>query len=188
VPTATAKVSFRQMIDGTTEDYELLQTEVPEPDTIMDMALGLLRAMDAESPYQVTRYEHSLQTATRAMRDGADEELIVCALLHDIGDMVAPANHSAIAADVLRPYVSDTNYQVVLHHGLFQMYYYAHHYGMDRNARDAYRDQPWYDACVRFCEDWDQTAFDPDYDTEPLETFLPMVRSVFHREPFAHVG
>lgn len=179
------KVSFRHMIDGTADDYRLLADHGAGPADAAQMALGLLRAMDVESPYQVTRYEHSLQTATRAMRDGADEELIVCALLHDIGDEVAPANHSAIAAAVLRPYVSDTNYQVVLHHGVFQMYYYAHHYGMDRNARDAYRDEPWYDDCVRFCERWDQTAFDPDYDTEPLETFLPMVDAVFSRPPFA---
>jgi len=181
--TATQKVGFRHMIDGTTQDYKLLATNAPTADDVMAMALGFLRALDQESPYQITRYEHSLQTGTRAMNDGASEELIVCALLHDIGDVISPANHSAVSADILRPYVSDRNYAIVRHHGAFQMYYYAHHYGMDRNVRDAFKDEPWYDDCVEFCEKWDQTAFDPDYETYPLERFLPMVSSIFHREP-----
>ena len=129
--------------------------------------------------YQVDRYTHSLQTASRALRDGADEETVVCALLHDIGDVLAPDNHSAVAAAILRPFVGERNHWVVQHHGLFQGYYYFHHRGEDRNARDRYRGHPHYQACVDFCERWDQQSFDPDYPTLPLTRFEPMVRRVF---------
>ena len=131
-----------------------------------------------------TGLEHSLQSATRAHRDGADEEMVVAALLHDIGDLLSPYNHSEMAAAVLRPYVSEKTYWIVRHHGLFQSYYYAHHSGGDRNARDAYRDHPWYQATVDFCERWDQSSFDPEYDSLPLEFFEPVVKRVFAREPF----
>ena len=106
-------------------------------------------------------------------------ETVVCALLHDVGDTLAPDNHSAVAAAVLRPFVSERNYWVVLHHGLFQGYYYFHHQGQDRNARDRYRDHAHYQACVDFCERWDQQSFDPNYPTLPLAHFEPMVRRVF---------
>ena len=131
------------------------------------------------------RLEHSLQSATRAYRDGADEEMVVAALLHDIGDLLSPYNHSEMAAAVLRPYVSEKTHWIVRHHGLFQSYYYAHHTGGDRNARDAYRDHPWYQDTVDFCHKWDQSSFDPDYESLPLEFFEPMVRRIFAREPFS---
>ncbi len=99
-------------------------------------------------------------------------------LLHDIGDVLAPANHSEVAAAMLRPYVSEENYWIVKHHGLFQEKYYAHHYGRDPDARDRYRDHPHYEATVRFCADYDEVSFDPAYPTEPLSFFEPMVRRV----------
>ena len=121
---------------------------------------------------------HSLQSATRAESDGADKETVVCALLHDLGDVIAPDNHSEVIASILRPYISEKNHWVLKHHGLFQGYYYFHHIGGDRNARERYKDHPFYQDCVDFCEKWDQTSFDPDYPTQPLEYFEPMVRKV----------
>ena len=116
-------------------------------------------------------------------RDGADAETIVCALLHDIGDIIGTANHSQVAAALLRPYVSEKNWWVVHHHGLFQGYYYFGYYGMDPNARDLLRDHPFYDETVRFCAEWDQNCFDPAYPTEPLAHFEPLVREIFARPP-----
>ena len=122
---------------------------------------------------------HSLQTATRAYRDGKDNEYVVCALIHDIGDNLAPANHAEFAATILEPFVSEENYWIVKHHGVFQNYYYAHHIGKDRNARDRYKDSPYYQATVDFCEKWDQASFDPNYESYPLEYFEPMVKRIF---------
>ena len=154
-----------------------------------DRVLDQFRALEGSlSGYKVDRLEHSLQSATRAHRDGADEEMVVAALLHDIGDLLSPFNHSEMAAAVLRPYVSEKAYWIVRHHGLFQSYYYAHHSGGDRNARETYRDHPWYQDTVDFCQRWDQCSFDPEYESLPLEFFVPMVRRIFAREPFGAAG
>ena len=181
----TETVAFTQMKDGTKEDYDLLlRADTGDRQFVADNALALLGQMAGDAHgYQIDRYQHSLQTATRALRDGADEETIVCAVLHDIGDMLAPSNHSELAAAVLRPYVSEENHWIVKHHGAFQGYYFFHHRGGDRNAREAYRGAAHFEACVHFCEAWDQASFDPAYDTLPLEAFEPMVRAVFARNP-----
>ena len=183
-------VGFTSMAEGTREDYELLeQLEVKFAEGATDRVLAQLRGLEGSlSGYQIDRLEHSLQSATRAHRDGAEEEMVVAALLHDIGDLLSPNNHSELAAAVLRPYVSERTYWIVRHHGLFQSYYYAHHTGGDRNARDAYRDHPWYQDTVDFCHRWDQSSFDPNYESLPLEFFEPMVRRVFAREPFSAAG
>ncbi len=147
-------------------------------------ALGYLKQLkedDGSHPFLVDRFEHSLQSASRAERDGADEEMVVAALLHDIGDMIAPLDHAAASATILRPFVSDAAHWVVAKHGLFQGYYYFHLKGGDRNERDKYKGHPNYQACINFCADWDQPAFDPNYDTMPLEAFEPMVRRVFSK-------
>lgn len=133
--------------------------------------------------YPVDRYTHSLQTATRALRADADEETVVCALLHDIGDDLAPANHAEIAAAILEPYIDPLNAWMIRHHELFQGYHYRHFYGLDPQARERYRDHPGYARTVRFCDDWDQRSFDPQYDTLPLEHFRPMVERLFARQP-----
>ena len=179
-------VSFTRMDQGTREDYALAGRLYREHTDahLVDNVLGLLGQMKGPTlGYKVDRYTHSLQTATRALRDGADEETVVCALLHDIGDVIAPDNHSQVAAAVLRPYVGERNHWIVLHHGIFQGYYYWDKIGLDKNARERFRDSPHYEACARFCERWDQTSFDPDYDTLPLEHFAPMVDRVFARPP-----
>ena len=173
------------MKQGSKEDYELLSKFEKEyadklPDRILEALLNLGDSMEG---YQVSRLEHSLQSATRAERDGADEEMIVATLLHDIGDSLAPFNHSQLVASVIRPYVSEKVYWIILHHGLFQEYYYAHHMGRDRNARDKFKDHEYYQDAVDFCEKWDQKSFDPEYDSFPLEHFEPMVRNIFSREP-----
>ncbi len=178
------KVSFTAMEHGTREDYQLVAAHDREyAAKLADRVLQWLRQMDDESPYRISRLEHSLQTATRAERDGADDETIVCALLHDIGDILAPHNHSAVAADLLAPFVSEKNEWIVRHHGLFQGYYYFHHFDQDRNARDRYADHEHYAACVEFCARWDQASFDPDYDSYPLEHFEPLVRAQFAKQP-----
>ena len=173
-------VSFTRMADGTAEEYAFL-TPLYEKcrSGLSDRLLELLKAMKGDKlGYQIDRYTHSLQSATRAESDGADEETMVCALLHDLGDVIAPDNHSEVIASILRPYISEKNHWVLKHHGLFQGFYYFHHIGGDRNARERYKDHPFYQDCVDFCEKWDQTSFDPDYPTLPLESFEPMVRKV----------
>ena len=180
-------VSFTSMAAGSQEDYDLLDRLESEfaagtADRVLEQLRGLSGSL---AGYQVDRLEHSLQSATRAYRDGAEEEMVVAALLHDVGDLLAPENHSEMAAAVLRPYVSERTYWIVRHHGLFQSYYFAHFRGGDRNARDRYRDHPWYQDAVDFCHRWDQPAFDPAYESLDLEFFEPMVQRVFARTPFS---
>ena len=178
-------VSFTAMADMTREEYEMLAANTAaHPVPVADNVLAMLATLKGYNDgYPVDRYVHSLQTATRALRDGADEEMVCVALLHDIGDMIAPHNHPALAAAVLHPYVSEENHWLVLHHGVFQGYYYYHHTGLDRDARDRYRGHQAFETTVDFCERWDQRSFDPDYDTMPIEAFEPMVRRLFDREP-----
>ena len=177
-------VNFTSMAQGTRAEYELLDRyEAEFTDSLARRILEHLEQLDGSiSGYKVSRLEHCLQSATRAHRAGEPEEVVVAALVHDIGDMIAPFSHSELAAAVLRPFVSEKIYWIVKHHGLFQMYYFAHHLGGDRNARDRYRDHQWYDDAIRFCELYDQNCFDPDYDSEPLAFFAPMVERLFRRE------
>lgn len=178
-------VSFRAMQDGTREDYLLLdESERAYAAGLADRILENLGKLDHSlEGYPVSRLGHSLQAATRAARDGADEELVVAALIHDIGDELAPYNHAELAASILKPYVRPEVTWIVAQHGLFQNYYYVHHLGGDRNARERFRDHPWYEATQNFCARWDQCSFDPDYASEPLAYFEPRVRSLFARTP-----
>lgn len=180
------QVAFTQMKDGTREEYEFLRgLEHQYIRSLPDRLLEGLKALGHSlQGYQVSRLEHSLQSATRAEDDGADIDTIVAALVHDIGDELAPENHSQMAAAILRPYVRAEVTWVIEMHGLFQMRYYAHHYGMDPDAYLAHKDHPWFDSCVRFCERYDQAAFDPAYPTKPLSHFEPMLREVFARKAF----
>lgn len=178
-------VSFTQMKAGTREDYLLLdQSEREFALRLPDRVLAALRDLDhAVEGYPVTRLEHSLQTATRARHDGADDELVLAALIHDMGDLLAPYNHAAVAAAVIRPYVREEVTWVVEQHGLFQTYYYVHHLGGDRHMRERLRGHRWYEACAHFCEHYDQASFDPKYPSEPLAAFEPLVRQIFGRTP-----
>ena len=175
------QVDFRRMKDGTAEEYHLLRRlERSFAATLPERLMAALQRLDTGlEGYRVSRLTHSLQTATRAERDGADEEMIAAALLHDIGDDLAPYNHAALAADILRPYVRPQVTWIVEQHGIFQAYYYAHHYGSDRHAREALRGHEWFAACAAFCENWDQASFDPEYDAWPLDHFVPLINDIF---------
>jgi predicted HD phosphohydrolase len=179
-------VAFRQMSESTQEDYDLLQVlTVQYLDTLPDRIMASVRALDhGLTGYQVSRLQHSLQTATRAEHDGADIEMIVAAVIHDLGDDLAPENHSQLAAAIIRPYVRAEVTWVVNMHGVFQLKYFGQHIGENPDAREEYRGHPWFASCERFCGQWDQTSFDPDYPTETLEHFEPMVREVFTRKAF----
>ena len=182
------KVNFTEMKNGSKEDYELLERY--EKNFERKTADRLLKYLASQTTtlegYQITRLEHSLQAATRAYKNGESEEMVVATLLHDIGDDLAPMNHSQYAASIIRPYVSEKTYWIILHHGLFQTYYSAHHLGGDRNARDKFRNHKYYQDTVDFCEKYDQSSFDPNYNSMSLKEFEPMVKKIFDRKPFYH--
>jgi predicted HD phosphohydrolase len=181
---ATAEqVSYRRLADITEDDMRLLEGQATEavralPDRLIAAVANL---ENFQGPVQVTRLEHSLQSATRAYRDGRDEQYVTAPLLHDIGDELAPFTHGSMVAAILRPFLNKRICWVVEKHGLFQAYYYAHLIGGDRNARDKYRDHPYYADCAEFCEKYDQNCFDPDYESLPLPFFEPMVRRCFSK-------
>jgi predicted HD phosphohydrolase len=180
-------VEFIQMKDGTKEDYDLLaELEKPYLALTSDRIIAELHRQGDETleGYKITRLDHSLQSATRAHRDGADIDWVVGALLHDIGDGLAPQNHDRFSAEILRPFVRDEVTWVVEHHGIFQMFYYALHYNWDENARDQFKDHPCYQSCADFCERWDQSSFDPNYKAETVAFFEPMIREVFARKVY----
>ncbi len=174
-------VQFTQMADGTAAEYAFLdRLEDDYKAGLVDRILvSLERLNQSLSGYRVSRLEHCLQAATRAHRDGKSEQWIAAALLHDLGDELAPYSHSEMAAAILRPFVSDEIYWVVKHHGIFQMYYYAHYSGGDRHAREVYRDHQFYQSAVDFCHHYDQNCFDPAYQSERLEFFKPILETVF---------
>lgn len=180
------RVKFTRMADGDRADYVFLDEH--ERRAAADVGARLLASLeeldDSRSAYQVSRFEHSLQCATRAWRDGADVDWVVAALLHDIGDLYAPYNHDEYAAAILRPHIREQCTWVVAHHGLFQRYYYAHHFGGDREMRRRHEGSPFYEDAVAFCARWDQVSFDPAYDSLPLTHFAPMVHAVFGRDPY----
>ena len=181
------KVSFTEMKKGTKDDYLFLEKHEKNfagktADRILKFMSGLTETLEG---YQVSRLEHSLQSATRAYRDGESEEMVVAALLHDIGDELAPLNHSEYAAAILKPYVSERTHWIVEKHGEFQMFYYAHHLGGNKNKRDKYKGHKYYQATVDFCEKYDQNSFDPNYKSLPLVFFKPMVKRIFSRKPYS---
>ena len=176
------------MKDGTKEDYLLLDKHEKyfingTADRIIKFMSGLTETLEG---YRINRLEHSLQTATRALNDKADEEMIVAALLHDIGDELAPLNHSEYAAAVLKPYVSEKTHWIVEKHGEFQMYYFAHHLGGNKNQRDKYKGHQYYKDTVNFCENWDQKSFDPNFKSLTLKEFEPFIKKIFSRKPYSN--
>ena len=173
-----AKTSFKSFEESTAEDWALIKSgRSLAPNLLADRVLEQLGYLRNDfSGFPVDRLEHSLQTATLAQRDGRDDEYVFCALLHDIGDTLSPLDHPAIGAAIVKPYVSEANHWMVEFHGIFQGYYFWHYIGSDRNARDAYRDSPYFDYTAEFCAKYDQRAFDADYRSEPLEHFEPLIR------------
>ena len=181
------KVSFTEMKNGTKDDYLFLDKYEKDfanktADRIIDFMSNLTETLKG---YQISRLEHSLQSATRAFKNGESEEMVVATLLHDIGDELAPMNHSEYAASILKPYVSEKTHWIIEKHGEFQMYYYAHHLGRDRNKRNKYKDHKYYKDTLNFCEKYDQNSFDPNYKSHSLEFFKPLVKKIFSRKPYS---
>jgi predicted HD phosphohydrolase len=185
------KMHFTHMDQGTDEDFKILK-RVHESTLkqLPDRLMGMLNDLSGDQAYNLNRKDHSLQTATRALRDEADEELIVVALFHDVGEALGPMNHGEIAAAILHPFISENNYNMLRYHGLFQTYFFAAHLGLDPNARERYKNQPWYQQTVDFCGKYDEVSFDPAYKNEPMSTFEPMVRRLLNRPwlPPASIG
>jgi predicted HD phosphohydrolase len=176
---AARRAHFRSFEESTAEDWAIITPQLNVTQSLVPgRVLEQLRYLNNDhGGFPVDRLEHSLQTATRAERDGRDDEYVLCALLHDIGDTLSPFNHPAIAVAILRPFVSAANLWMVEHHGEFQGYYFWQYIGLDRNAREAYRDSPYFEYTEEFCAKYDQAAFDPDYRSEPLAHFEPLVRA-----------
>jgi len=174
------RASFVNMAASTAEDWFTIASQfVPYARKLPERVLTHLSLLDGDyGGFPVDRLTHCLQTATRAHKDGRDEEYVVCALLHDIGDTLGSYNHPDIAGAILKPFVSDENLWMVEKHGIFQGYYFFHHLGMDRNMRDQFREHPCYARTEEFCREYDSPAFDPKGETRPLSFFEPMVRRV----------
>ncbi len=180
---AAERAKFREMKEGTAQDWAIIGGEYRQfAKGLPDRVLEHLRLLDGDfGGFPVCRLEHSLQTATRAHRDARDEQYVVMALLHDIGDTLGSYNHPEVAASIIKPFVREELHWICQHHGHFQGYYYFHYLGMDKDAREAFRGSEHFDACAEFCEKYDQAAFDPDYESELLDFFEPMVRRVMAR-------
>ena len=177
------------MKKGTRKDYKILEKyEKKFERKTADRILKYLKSQTSTlEGYKITRLEHSLQAATRAFKNKESEEMVVATLLHDIGDDLAPMNHSQYAASIIKPYVSEKTFWIIHHHGLFQSYYSAHHLGGDRNARDKYKDHKYYQDTIDFCEKYDQCSFDPDYKSMTLDDFKPLVKKIFAKEPYYYL-
>ena len=174
------RARFTAMDNGTQEDWAIIGKDYMDfASRLPDRVLTHLKLLDGDfGGFPIDRMQHSLQCATRAHRDGRDEAYVVMALLHDIGDTLGTYNHPELGAAMIKPFVTEEVHWICQNHGAFQGYYYFHFLGGNRNLRDKFRDSPHYDACAEFCEKYDQSAFDPAYDTEPLEFFEPMLRRV----------
>jgi predicted HD phosphohydrolase len=178
---STTTTTFRSMDESTAEQWAVIGAQTFEhQDRVATRVLDMLRGLEAITDgFAVDQLMHSLQTATRAEEAGAEPAMVVAALCHDIGKYVSVPNHPRIAAEILRPYVGDEIVQVILAHQDFQGRHYYHHFGGDPDAREKYRDEPWFALGERFADEWDQNSFDPDYPTQPLAHFEPLVREVF---------
>jgi predicted HD phosphohydrolase len=175
------RATFTSMEASTADDWAIIKEEAGAfQRSVADRLIAHLKLLEGDyGGFPVDRYTHSLQTATRAMRDGRDDEYVVCALLHDIGDTLGPANHFDIAAAILKPWVSAENLWMVQNHGIFQGYYFFHHLGLDRNLRDQFAGHPSYERTAEFCALYDNPAFDPKAETLPISEFEPALRRVF---------
>ena len=177
------RAKFKSFVDSEREDWKIIGRETAQFNKgLADRVIQHLEILRGDyGGFPIDRLEHSLQTATRALRDDRDEEYVVCALLHDIGDTLGSYNHPDIAAAILEPFVSEQNHWMVANHGIFQGYYFFEHLGLDKNMRDKFQGHPWYEYTAQFCHLYDQAAFDPDYESESLDFFRPMVERVFEK-------
>ncbi|MCU1458016.1 MAG: metal dependent phosphohydrolase [Actinomycetia bacterium] len=178
--------TFTRMDESTAEQWAVIGSEtMTHQDRVAERVLGLLRSLEEITDgFAVDQLTHSLQTATRAERAGADDEVVVASLCHDIGKAISVPNHPEIAASILRPYVRDEVSAMIRVHQDFQGRHYYGHFGGDPDLREQHRDEDFFALAEQFADDWDQTAFDPDYDTEPLAHFEPLVRELFAKPRF----
>lgn len=181
--TENQQAAFTNLVDSTEADWTIILSEFgPFAQKLPDRILAHLRLLEGDyGGFPVDRLTHSLQTATRAHRDGQDEEYVVCALLHDIGDTLGTYNHAELAATILKPFVSEANHWMIEHHGIFQGYYFFHHVGMDRNLRELFRGDKYFARTEKFCAEYDAPAFDAKAETLPLKFFEPMLHRLFAR-------
>ncbi len=177
------RANFTAMTESTQADWQKIATAANAFNgELANRVLAHLQMLKGDcGGFSVDRLEHSLQSASLAHRDRMDEEYVVCALLHDMGDILASTNHAELAATILKPFVSEQNWWLLQHHGIFQGYYFFHHLGLDRNMREQFRGHPNFERTALFCERHDQNAFDSNYATLPLELFVPMVQRVMAR-------
>jgi predicted HD phosphohydrolase len=177
------RAKYHAMMDGTQEDWDIIVKQAaPFQKDLPNRIIAHLKLLKGDcGGFAVDRLEHCLQTATRAHQAGEDEEYVACALVHDIGDTLGPANHADIAAAIVKPYVSEKNHWIVEKHAIFQGYYFFHHLGLDRNMRDQFKGHPHFEACAQFCHLYDQNSFDPAFKSMPLDAFVPMLHRVFAR-------
>lgn len=177
------RAKFNHMKDGTAEDWAIIGKEAVEfSRSLNQRIIDHLMLLEGDcGGFPIDRLTHCLQTATLAHKDGKDEEYVICALLHDIGDTLGPANHADIAATILEPYISEANHWMVKHHAIFQGYYFFEYLGLEKNLRDQYKDHPHYDQTLEFIEKYDAPAFDPEAETYPLSFFEPMLKSVLSK-------
>jgi predicted HD phosphohydrolase len=177
------RARFHAMTESTYDEWQLIGGELQRfAGRLPERLIAHLRLLRGDyGGFPVDRLEHCLQTATRAFQAGRDEEYVACALLHDIGDTLGPYNHADVAAIIVQPFVAAANHWMVEHHGIFQGYYFFHFGGLDRHMRDKFRGHPSYECTAMFCARHDQNAFDPNYDTMPLEAFVPMLHRVMER-------
>ena len=177
------RAKFTAMTESTQAEWMAIgQIGAPYNRQMPDRMLAHLKMLgDDEGGFAVNRLEHSLQTATRAFKDGRDEEYVVCALIHDIGDVLSPSNHAEMGAMVLKPYISEQNHWMMDKHGIFQGYYFFQHLGLDRDMRDQFAGHPHFEYCAQFCHLYDQNSFDPNYQSMSVEEFEPMLRRVLEK-------
>ncbi|MDX1401937.1 MAG: phosphohydrolase [Kiloniellales bacterium] len=177
------KMHFKRMDEGTRADFQVM-ARVHEQNlaNLPDLLMGMLTSLKGDEAYPVDRLAHSLQSATRALRDGKDEEYIVCCLLHDVCEALGPFNHGAVIAAILKPFICEANAWMLEKHGVFQTYFYGDQIGIGKNQREKYRDSPYYDRTVEFTSRYDEVSFDPDYPSEPLSAFEPMLRGVLKKK------
>lgn len=179
------RANFSSFSESTKEDWDLIMEQRKELETSLPERVfeQLEQLRNDYGGFPVDRLEHSLQTATRAERDGRDDEYVLCSLLHDIGDLLTPYNHPDVAAAVLKPFVSKANHWMVKNHDTFQGYYFWHHLGGNRNARDAFINNEHYGYCEEFCAEYDGPAFDPSYDSNSLDYYKSLISDFFSRKP-----
>jgi gamma-butyrobetaine dioxygenase len=190
VNTKSTGPKFRSLAESSKKECDVMTAKYNKfctPKHLAQRAIAMLEAQNKKETMlgsRVTLYEHGLQTATRAHRAGADEETVVCGLLHDVGELISPSSHGDVIAGILQPYISPRNQWVLRMHEVFQGYHYFEHIGANRNKRDEWKNHEFYNDCVTFCDHWDQTSFDDSYDSLPLEFFRPMVERVFSKEAY----